>query len=95
MGARRLAAPRHALHRAVRGRRRRHPGAPDRRSRLSHDLAATFIVENRTGAGGAIGAQAVVQWPADGTGFLFTSSSVAILPALRANLGFDPLHDLP
>jgi len=62
--------------------------------RLGHDLAATFIVENRTGAGGAIGAQAVVQWPPDGTGFLFTSSSVAILPALRADLGFDPLHDL-
>ena len=62
--------------------------------RLSRDLAATFIVENRTGAGGAIGAQAVVQWPPDGTGFLFTSSSVASLPALRANLGFDPLHDL-
>jgi tripartite-type tricarboxylate transporter receptor subunit TctC len=62
--------------------------------RLSHDLAASFIVENRPGAGGAIGAQAVVQWPPDGSGFLFTSSSVAILPSLRANLGFDPLHDL-
>ncbi len=62
--------------------------------RLSHDLAASFLVENRTGAGGAIGAQAVVQWPPDGSGFLFTSSSVAILPALRANLGFDPQHDL-
>jgi tripartite-type tricarboxylate transporter receptor subunit TctC len=62
--------------------------------RLSRDLAANFIVENRTGAGGAIGAQAIVQWPSDGSGFLFTSSSVASLPALRANLGFDPLHDL-
>jgi tripartite-type tricarboxylate transporter receptor subunit TctC len=62
--------------------------------RLSHDLAASFIVENRPGAGGAIGAQAIVQWPPDGSGFLFTSSSVAILPALRANLGFDPPRDL-
>ena len=62
--------------------------------RLSRDLAASFIVENRPGAGGAIGAQAVVQWPPDGSGFLFTSSSVAILPALRPNLGFDPQHDL-
>jgi tripartite-type tricarboxylate transporter receptor subunit TctC len=62
--------------------------------RLSRDLAANFIVENRTGAGGAIGAQAIVQWPPDGSGFLFTSSSVASLPALRAKLGFDPLHDL-
>ncbi len=62
--------------------------------RLSRDLAASFIVENRPGAGGAIGAQAVVQWPPDGSGFLFTSSSVAILPGLRQNLGFDPQHDL-
>ena len=62
--------------------------------RLSRDLAANFIVENRAGGGGAIGAQAVVQWPPDGSGFLFTSSSVASLPALRAKLGFDPLHDL-
>jgi tripartite-type tricarboxylate transporter receptor subunit TctC len=62
--------------------------------RLGRDLAASFIVENRPGAGGAIGAQAIVQWPPDGSGFLFTSSSVAILPSLRANLGFDPQHDL-
>jgi tripartite-type tricarboxylate transporter receptor subunit TctC len=62
--------------------------------RLSRDLAASFIIENRPGAGGAIGAQAVVQWPPDGSGLLFTSSSVAILPALRQNLGFDPRRDL-
>ena len=62
--------------------------------RLSRDLAASFIVENRPGAGGAIGAQSVAQWPPDGSGLLFTSSSVAILPSLRANLGFDPQHDL-
>jgi tripartite-type tricarboxylate transporter receptor subunit TctC len=62
--------------------------------RLSRDLAASFIVENRPGAGGAIGAQAVAQWAPDGGGLLFTSSSVAILPSLRAHLGFDPQHDL-
>jgi tripartite-type tricarboxylate transporter receptor subunit TctC len=62
--------------------------------RLSRDLAASFIIENRPGAGGAIGAQAVVQWPPDGSGLLFTSSSVAILPSLRQNLGFDPRRDL-
>lgn len=62
--------------------------------RFSSDLGATFIVENRTGAGGAVGAQAVVQSPPDGSALLFTSSSVAILPALQANLGFDPQQDL-
>ncbi len=62
--------------------------------RLSADLAATFIVENRAGAGGWTGAQAVVQAPADGSTFLFTSASVAILPALQPSLGFDPRRDL-
>lgn len=62
--------------------------------RLSGTLAANFIVENRSGAGGAIGAQMVVQAPPDGGTFLFTSSSVAILPALQPNLGFDPQKDL-
>jgi len=62
--------------------------------RLSGALGVNFIVENRSGAGGAIGAQAVVQAPPDGGTFLFTSSSVAILPALQPNLGFDPQKDL-
>jgi tripartite-type tricarboxylate transporter receptor subunit TctC len=61
---------------------------------LGGALGVTFIVENRSGAGGAIGAQAVVQAPPDGGTFLFTSSSVAILPALQPNLGFDPQRDL-
>ena len=62
--------------------------------RLSTVLGATFVVENRAGAGGAIGAQAVVQAPPDGSTLLFTSASVAILPALQSNLGFDPRSDL-
>jgi len=62
--------------------------------RLSGALGTNFIVENRSGAGGAIGAQAVAQAPPDGGTFLFTSSSVAILPALQPNLGFDPQKDL-
>jgi tripartite-type tricarboxylate transporter receptor subunit TctC len=62
--------------------------------RLGSELGATFIVENRAGAGGAVGAQAVVQAAPDGSTFLFTSSSVAILPALQPNLGFDPRNDL-
>ncbi len=61
---------------------------------LSRELAATFVIESRPGAGGAIGAQAVVRAPADGSTLLFTSSSVSILSALNPHLGFDPLHDL-
>jgi tripartite-type tricarboxylate transporter receptor subunit TctC len=62
--------------------------------RLGGGLGATFIVENRPGAGGGIGAQAAVQAPPDGSTFLFTSSSVSILPALQPNLGLDPRRDL-
>jgi len=62
--------------------------------RLSRELGATFVIESRPGAGGAIGAQAVVRAAADGSTLLFTSSSVCTLPALNPNLGFDPLHDL-
>src|SRR5712691_852133 len=62
--------------------------------RLTREMGATFLVESRPGAGGAIGAQTVVRAPPDGSTLLFTSSSVSILPALNPNLGFDPLHDL-
>lgn len=61
---------------------------------MSRRLGATVIVENRAGAGGAIGAQAVAQAPPDGSALLFTSSSVTILPAIQASLGFDPMRDL-
>src|SRR5262249_7450288 len=62
--------------------------------RLTRELGATFLVESRPGAGGAIGTQTVVRAPPDGSTLLFTSSSVSILPAVNPNLGFDPLHDL-
>jgi len=62
--------------------------------RLSRELGATFVVETRPGAGGAIGAQAVVRAPADGSTLMFTSSSIAILPALNPKLGFDPEREL-
>src|SRR5215475_14907886 len=54
--------------------------------RLTRELGATFLVESRPGAGGAIGVQTVVRAPPDGSTLLFTSSSVSILPALNPNL---------
>ena len=62
--------------------------------RLAAQTKGTFILEHRAGAGGAVGAQAVVQSPADGSSFLFTSSSLAAAPALYPKLGFDPLTAL-
>ena len=62
--------------------------------RLRERLGQPFVIENRTGAGGSIGLRAVVQSPPDGYAFVLTSSSLAILPAIYGNLGFDPRTDL-
>lgn len=62
--------------------------------RLRDRLGQPFVIENRTGAGGSIGLRSVVQSPPDGYAFVLTSSSLAILPAIYANLGFDPRSDI-
>ena len=62
--------------------------------RLTAQTKGVFILENRPGAGGSIGLQAVMQAPPDGSMFLFTTSSVTIVPAIYPKLGFDPLRDL-
>jgi tripartite-type tricarboxylate transporter receptor subunit TctC len=62
--------------------------------RLSRVLGQQVIVENRGGASGAIGADAVIKSPPDGYTFLATPSlTLVILPHLR-KLTFDPLKDL-
>ena len=62
--------------------------------RLTAQTKGVFILENRPGAGGSIGLQAVMQAPPDGSMFLFTTSSVTIVPVIYPKLGFDPLRDL-
>jgi tripartite-type tricarboxylate transporter receptor subunit TctC len=62
--------------------------------RLSRRMGATFIIENRPGVGGGLGAQMVAQSPPDGATLLFISSSIAILPTLQKQLNFEPLRDL-
>jgi tripartite-type tricarboxylate transporter receptor subunit TctC len=62
--------------------------------RLSNALVQQVIIENRGGASGAIGAEAMIKSPPDGYTFLATPSlTVVILPHLR-KLTFDPLKDL-
>jgi tripartite-type tricarboxylate transporter receptor subunit TctC len=52
------------------------------------------IVENRPGAGGQIGTQAVVKAEADGYTLLVQSASHAANSAIYKNLPYDPLKDL-
>jgi len=62
--------------------------------RLAAQTKGVFILENRPGAGGSIGLQTVVQAPPDGATFLFTTSSVTMVPTIYPKLAFDPLRDL-
>jgi tripartite-type tricarboxylate transporter receptor subunit TctC len=60
---------------------------------LSAQLGQPFIVENRTGAGGTIGAAAVAKADPDGTTILVHSTAFTIFPATFLNLPFDTERD--
>src|SRR5262249_5111773 len=62
--------------------------------RLEQDLKATIVIENRSGASGAIGTQAAAFAPPDGTTFLMVFDPHAVNPSLQPNLPFDTLNDL-
>ncbi len=62
--------------------------------RLGDVLGQPVVIENRVGANGAIGAEAVVRAPADGHTLLFGSSAnITINPHLM-RLAYDPMKDL-
>ena len=62
--------------------------------KLTDQLGQSFIVENRTGAGGNVGTVAAARAKADGYTLMLTAdSSMVINPALYKSTGFDPLKD--
>ena len=62
--------------------------------KLGDDLGQPLVIDNRPGAGGNIGAQAVAKAPADGYTLLVGSNGThAANPALYASLPFDPVRD--
>jgi tripartite-type tricarboxylate transporter receptor subunit TctC len=61
---------------------------------LSERLGQQFIIDNRPGAGGNIGTEAVVRAPADGYTLLQVVTPNAINGALYTNLGFNFIRDI-
>ena len=63
--------------------------------RLTARLGQPAIVENRVGAGGAVGTEAAAKSPPDGYTLLVgTSSTMAIIPHLYRKPAYDPARDL-
>ena len=61
--------------------------------KLQQAFGQPFVIDNRGGAGGAIGTEAAAKSPADGYTFLFTpGATLSILPQLR-KVAYDPIKD--
>jgi tripartite-type tricarboxylate transporter receptor subunit TctC len=61
---------------------------------LSERLGQQFIIDNRPGAGGNIGTEAVVRAPADGYTLLLVGGFNVINAALYEKLNFNFIHDI-
>src|ERR1700688_860538 len=62
--------------------------------RMSNDFGKSFVVENVTGAGGALSAIAAAKASPDGyTLYLGDTGIMAINPLLNPDVGYDPMKD--
>ena len=61
--------------------------------RLQEKLGQSFIIENRGGAAGVVGMDAVAKAAADGTTFLFAAAPIALNTALGLRLPYDVERD--
>jgi tripartite-type tricarboxylate transporter receptor subunit TctC len=62
--------------------------------RLGGRLGQQIVIDNRSGAGGNIGAEVLAKSPPDGYNFgVATDSTHAVSPALNGDLSYDPVKD--
>jgi len=61
---------------------------------LSQELKQSVVVENRPGAGGSLGAEAVVRAAPDGYTLFFAASSNTVNASLMKNLSYDFVRDV-
>jgi tripartite-type tricarboxylate transporter receptor subunit TctC len=74
-------------------------GAPDTVGRLlaqglATQMGGSFVVENKPGANGIIGTQAVASAAPDGHTLLVVSTSIVVNPSIQKKLPFDIVKDL-
>ena len=62
--------------------------------KLSAPLGEQVVADNRAGAGGNLGLGMAVKAAPDGYTIVLATASIAVSPALYANLGYDPVSDL-
>lgn len=62
-------------------------------SKLAEVLGQPVIIDNKAGAGGIIGNQAVARAKPDGYTLLISSNQFGIIPAVQTSLPYDPLKD--
>ncbi len=58
--------------------------------KMAPALGQQLVIENKPGAGGALGTDVAAKSPADGYTMLLTSSSHASLPVIKKSLPYDP-----
>ena len=75
------------------------PGAPNDMvgralgQKLSEQLGANIVPDNRAGAGGNVGIAAAAKSPPDGYTLLLSTPGIAISPSLYSKLGYDAARD--
>jgi len=60
---------------------------------MGKSLGQSFVIENRAGAGGNIGATAVARAKPDGYTIMIVANGMAVNPALYPDMAYDPVRD--
>jgi tripartite-type tricarboxylate transporter receptor subunit TctC len=60
---------------------------------MAKPLGQPFVIENRAGAGGNIGATAVARSKPDGYTIMIVANGMAVNPALYKDMAYDPVKD--
>jgi tripartite-type tricarboxylate transporter receptor subunit TctC len=62
-------------------------------AKFTEQIGGTFVVENRAGSGGLIGADLVAKSPPDGHTLLISSPEFSINPSMRSKMPYDTFKD--